>query len=305
MYASPSAREGGLPVGRDGTTVVIRYTTSGGLATNALGGQRGSLAGVAGRNVLRGPRTCNASRKSSRLAKLNNRSLKGPNRITPKAGSPDRRILLSTITVMGARRCRERGPEGEQRAAKKWRRENYREERAKNDAGGGGQGAGGFAGRRGQVEKGASPHPRRAAENTRKLPQGREGAIKGQDGWQAAADAARVTRPGRRRGARKHRQLCRNYKAPAPGADCSKTKRSRRRTTRTRRADEEGVKSSWLRRGRQGERQRAGAPAKKGTVKFWTRTACSKDEFNVQGTRTVRRRARHHRTTTVEIKDVG
>ena len=235
-----------------------------------------------------------------------------------------RRILLSTITVLaGSALVANAAPKEEvtDAAKKLGEAKNYSwKSETKNAAGGGGQGGGrGAAGpTEGKAEKdGVILITMTFGDNTTEAAiKGEKVAIKGQDGWQAAADAAPGdAAPAAGGGGRGNiGRMFRNYKAPAAQAQdlISKTKEIKKEEDAyTGELTEEGVKQLMaLGGGRPGGNANANAPditGAKGTVKFWTKDGVlSKYEYNVQGTRTINGEERAtNRTTTVEIKDVG
>jgi hypothetical protein len=232
-----------------------------------------------------------------------------------------RRILLSTITVLaGTALVANAAPKEEvtDAAKKLGEAKNYSwKSESKSAAGGGGgqggAGRGGFGGpTEGKVEKdGVILITMTRGENTTEAAiKGEKVAIKGQDGWQAAADAAPGDAAPAAGGGRGNiGRMFRNYKAPAAQAQdlISKTKEIKKDgDAYTGDLTEEGVKQLMAFGGRGG----ANAPeiaSPKGTVKFWTKDGVlSKYEFNVQGKMTFNDNEREiNRTTTVEIKDVG
>jgi len=132
---------------------------------------------------------------------------------------------------------------------------------------------------------------------------GDKAAIKGQDGWTSAKDAADAQGP-----ARFMSRMAQNFKAPAAQAEDLAGKASDLTKSEDAYAGtlgEEAVKALMARRGAGGNAPQISKA--KGTVKFWTKDgALARMTFNVQGTMTINNEDRDtNRTTTIEIKDVG
>ena len=131
--------------------------------------------------------------------------------------------------------------------------------------------------------------------------------IKGEDGWESAADLE-----GNRQFMARRYQ---NFKAPAAeSADLATKVASLKKTDGTYAGDmtEEGAKAMMSFGGRRGGAAGGNAgpniTGAKGSVKFWIKDGdLTKYEFNVQGKMTGRddQEISINRTTTVEIKDVG
>lgn len=142
--------------------------------------------------------------------------------------------------------------------------------------------------------------------------EGEKVAVKTEDGWKSAEEAAQGDNNGQPNPARFIGNMMRNYKTPAQQAEEVASKIPDLKEADgaiTGDLSEQIAKDMMAFRGRRGGNNNNGPQISnaKGSVKFWLKDgAITKMEINVQGTINFNGDDRDiNRTTTVEIKDVG
>jgi hypothetical protein len=134
---------------------------------------------------------------------------------------------------------------------------------------------------------------------------GDKAAVKTQDGWKSASEAADEQGPGRFLA-----RMAQNFKSPAAQAQeiaekAAKLDKSDEAVAGT--LSEEGAKALLTFGGRRAGGQGPQVSDAKGTVKYWIKEGMLvKMQTNVQGKMTINNEDREiNRTTTVEFKDIG